>query len=180
MTVRAPWTRGNTTVPQGEPWFASRIADVVGAQAFTPEAAAVLHLALTFPAFQAPGIENLHQLHCEIQERSGGRYRPFGINRLKAGNSELKAKGFYGIRRASLGRASRSANDVRPRLAFARSYGNEPHRHLNLLAALTDDEVRQYDQLTRKSWAEYEATGYFLHQRTNVISLENRRLGKAS
>lgn len=179
MIVGPAWTRGNITIPQADPWFATRLTDIVSAQALTPEAVAVLQLALTFPAFHAPGIDNLHALHCEIQGQAGSRYRPFGINRMKAGNSELKAKGFYGIRRAPLGRAAKGSSDKRPRMAFVRSYGNEPHKHLKLLAALTDDEVRQYDQVTRESWARYEATGHFLHQRPNVISLEERRLGKA-
>lgn len=148
-------------------------------QALSPEARTALDLALTFPAFQVPGIEHLHELHKEIHDRTGAKYRPFGINRLKTGNSELKTKGFYGIRRAALGRAGKRATVDGPRLAFARSYGNEPHKHLRALNALTDQQILAHDRATKESWARYCATGHFLHQRSNVLPLDDHRRRRA-
>lgn len=117
------------------------------------------------------------ELHRDQIARSKSAYRPFGRVRIKKAISELGAKGYYGIRRASLGRRG-AGDDNRIRLAFARSYANEPHKHLQLLEALTDDQIRDYDQATRAAWARYRATGHFLLREGNVVSLADRRLGR--
>lgn len=168
----------NITVP-GEPWFAARLADYVGPDPLSDEARTMLGLALNFPQFQAPGREELMCLHRDALARSGSRYRPYGAVRVKEALKELKTKGFYGIRRASLGRLARMADDGRPRLAYARSYGNEPAKHLTLLEALDDEDIRRHDQAGRGIWARYLMTGRLAAGEATVINLEERRLSRA-
>jgi hypothetical protein len=139
----------------------------------------MLGLALNFPQFQAPGREELMRLHRDALARSGSRYRPYGAVRVKEALKELKTKGFYGIRRASLGRLARLADDGRPRLAYARSYGNEPGRHLVLLEGLEDEEIRRHDQAGKEIWARYLMTGRLATGEAQVINLAEHRLNRA-
>lgn len=167
---------GNITVPRGQAWYADRFADHVGGQPLSPEAREVRGIALSFPQFQAPGLKELLRLHRDAVTNSGSGYRPFGEVKIKAAIAELKRRGFYGIRRASLGRGGAGTSDGRPRMAFARSYGNEPYGHLEALEALTDDEIRYHDSAFRRGWVRYLETGHF---RDNVVSLDKHRLPRA-
>jgi stage V sporulation protein SpoVS len=129
---------------------------------------------LSFPAFQAPGVDELLDFHRDMVEASGSQRRAFGKKTIKNAIAELKRRGFYGIRRASLGRLSRAADDSVSAMAFARSYGNEPHKHLVALAALTDDEVRKHDRAVKLACERYRLTGIWPGW-GNVVSLDERR-----
>jgi hypothetical protein len=170
---------GRFTIPRGQ-WFATRLEDVAGPDPLSRHARTVLDLALAFPHFQAPGVDEIHELHRHTEAASGSGYKPYGRVRIKEAIAELKIKGFYGIRRASLGRAVADSLDStnKVRLAFARSYGNEPEKHLALLAALTPDQIRAHDRAARDGWKRYLATG-MLPGRGEVISLQARRIARA-
>lgn len=166
---------GQFTIPQGERWFATRVADVAGPDPLSRVARTILDLALFFPQFEVPGLNELLQFHRDVEERSGSGHRPYGEVRFKQGMKELKTKGFYGIRMTSLGRSPKTAGG-RTQMAYARSFGNEPGKHLTQLAALTADEIRWHDRATKEAWKRYQMTGHF---KVNVVSLDERRAAKA-
>lgn len=170
--------KAHISTPVGGGWFPSRHEDHFGTNPLSPEAQVVLNLALSFPAFQVPGVDELLDFHRDMVEASGSRYRAFGKVKLKNAIAELKRRGFYGIRRASLGRLSGDGTDDRPRLAFARSYGNEPGKHLKALAALTDDQIRAHDRAVKLACERYRSTGIWPGW-GKVVSLDERRLGRA-
>jgi hypothetical protein len=170
--------RPNITTPAGGGWYPSRHQDHFGTSPLSPEAQVILALALSFPTFQAPGIDGMLDFHRDMVAASKSPYRAFGKVRVKAAVAELKRLGFYGIRRASLGRSARGSSDAAPRLAFARSYGNEPFKHLKNLAGLTDDQVRAHDMAVRSACARYRRTGIWPGW-GKVVSLDEHRLGRA-
>ncbi len=166
---------GRFRVPQGEPWFAIAISDVAGPQPLSKEARTILDLALTFPEFQVPGLNELLRFHRDVEERAGSGYRPYGEVRVKRALKELKERGFYGIRMTSNGRTAKG-QDERTLMAYARWFGNVADPDLVALNALTSDDIRWHDQMTRKAWTRYEMTGQLV---SNVVSLDERRLGRA-
>jgi len=166
---------GQFRVPQGEPWFATALSDVAGPRPLSKEARTVLDLALTFPEFQVPGLNELLQFHRDVEARTSSGYRPYGEVRIKRALKELKERRFYGIRMTSNGRAPKEQGE-RTLMAYARWFGNVSDPDLVALNALSSDDIRWHDQMTRRAWTRYEMTGQLV---SNVVSLNAHRLGRA-
>lgn len=169
----------NITIPKSSGWFAARHVDHAGEHPLSPDAQVILALALSFPQFEAPGLEQMIEYHRDMVRSSGSPYRPYGKIRIQTAMAELKKRGFYGLRRASLGRATQSARNDGPQpMAFARSYGNEPGRHLVALEALTGDQIRRHDLAVKVAWTRYRESGIW-PGRGMVVSLDERRSARA-
>lgn len=166
---------GRFKVPRGQMWFATTIDDVAGGAPLSREARIIRDLALSFPEFQVPGLNELLQFHRDVEERTGSGYRPYGEVRVKRALKELKDKGFYGIRMTSNGRQPKDQGG-KTLMAYARWFGNVADPKLTALNALSRDDIRWHDRVTRESWTRYLATGHFVD---NVISLDEHRLGRA-
>lgn len=173
--VKTARSTGRFKIPDGQPWFATAVADVAGPQPLSREARTIRDLALSFPEFQVPGLNELLQFHRDVEERTGSGYRPYGEVRVKRALKELKTKGFYGIRMTSNGRAPKDQGG-KTLMAYARWFSNVPDPQLRALSALSREDIRWHDRATREAWARYEATGHFVN---NVVNLEERRLGRA-
>lgn len=157
-------TSGHITIPAGA-WIAGTDRDRRGPGALSFEADLVLGMALTFPQFQAPGKKELWLLQKERAENSPSRYGHYGVNRIQDALNELQDRGFYGWRRTSNGKG---------RWAYARSFGNEPRKHLVALKALTKDEIFLHWRAFSAAWANRG------QPTATVISLDEHRLGRAS
>lgn len=166
-------SRPNITIPK-DPWAGEALADGGGDQALSPEAQAIRSLALTFPVFRAPGLQMLEEYHKYSVVASGSPYRPYGPKKIKRAIAELKRRGFYAIRRASLGRRP----DGTAEMAFSRLYVNVAHVELHLLDSLTDDEVRRHSRAVKTDWEHWIETGIWPGF-GSVISLDEHRAAKA-
>jgi hypothetical protein len=148
--------------------------DRVGVTPLSAEADVILGIALTYPQFLVPGKRELWQLQVERAQRSGSKYRHFGINRVQDALNELQEKGFYGWRRVTAGRQPGGRADW----AYVRSYGNEPWKHLAALEELSADQIRDYHQATKAAWLERSQPAARPGP-TNVVSLDSHRLNRA-
>lgn len=135
---RTKRTSGHVTTPVGQGLWAPALDSLrTGADALSPWADRVLGIAITFPQFEAPGRDEMHEIMVCQKELGGWQYRVYGKNRLQDAYSELKKRGLFGLRRASRGRTKGGGGDV----ACVFSFGNEPWKHLEALEALPTDKI---------------------------------------
>jgi hypothetical protein len=166
-------TRPNIAIPK-TPWAGSAFSHGGGDDALSIEAQVIQSLAITFPAFEAPGLDMMVEYHRYSQEASGSTSPPFGPKKIQKAIAELKRRGLYSIRRASLGRLPNG----QAAMAFARLYLNAESGDLGLLDRLTDDDVRRHDRAVKVDYERWERVeiwpGY-----GQVIPLDERRATKA-
>lgn len=158
------------------PWVADNDCDNVGEHPLSEEARIIRRIALIFPRFQAPGKDELYLLNKEMQARSGSKYGALGPGRVQAALNELRVRGFYGWRKTTAGRPP---NGTKPAWAYVSSFSRDPWDHLADLKALTAKEMVAHYRARKAIWERYLNTGILLDAEDNVVSLDERRLGRA-
>lgn len=183
VTRRTKLTSGHITTPAGQgPWAPDLDHLRVGPNRISDDANKILGYGRAFPQFQGPGRDELREILLQQKELEGWKYRVFGKDRIQAALNELRERGLFGSRQASQGRCKGGAGSM----ARVFSYGNEPWKHLDALAALADDEIRHHaaqrlaDRERRRR--QFEAAlarrdGQF--EAAHVVDLAEHRLNRA-
>lgn len=160
--------RGHITVPTTRgTWAAISDCDRSGDFPLSAEADLVLAAGLSFPQFGAPPQAALKVVIADRVKRSGSKFRPPGRDKIQAGLTELRTKGFYAVRKESGGR---KPGNKKPQWATLLSFGNEPWKHIADLKALSKDEVWWHFRRMRAATAHLTAVDETAPPRLSVAS----------
>lgn len=133
--------RGHIVIPEGLGLWTAILdsdSDYAADQPLSDEAVAVRSAGLSFPKFGAPGQEVLKLVMAERARKSGSKHRPPGRDKIQNALTELRKKGYYAVRKETLGRR---VGNKKPPWATVLSFANEPWKHVEELESLTADEV---------------------------------------